>query len=144
MAFISQIKAGDFNIRVELMDLSATQDEFGGVTNTYTTVHTMWANKNVKSLRDVEEKFEGNELQSYSRFVYTIRYSSETKNIKSNWVLMTVHYSLFWNVRFQRMNSKIIPVTQKLIFHVKKKPKFLHDESTWIFHVDFTSNFSLR
>ena len=90
MAFISQIKAGDFNIRVELMDLSATQDDFGGVTNTYTTVHTMWANKNVKSLRDVEEKFEGNELQSYSRFVYTIRYSSETKNIKSNWVLREV------------------------------------------------------
>ena len=90
MAFISQIKAGDFNIRVELRDLSATQDEFGGVTNSYTTVHTMWANKNVKSLRDVEEKFEGNELQSYSRFVYTIRYSSETKNIKSNWVLEEV------------------------------------------------------
>jgi len=87
MAFISQIKAGDFNIRVELRDLSASQDAFGGVTNTYSTVHTMWANKNVKSLRDVEEKFEGNELQSYSRFVYTIRYSSETKNIKSNWVL---------------------------------------------------------
>ena len=90
MAFISQIKAGDFNIRVELKDLSATQDDFGGVTNTYATVHTMWANKNVKSLRDVEEKFEGNELQSYSRFVYTIRYSSETKNIKSNWVLEEV------------------------------------------------------
>jgi len=50
----------------------------------------MWANKNVKSLRDVEEKFQGNELQSYSRFVYTIRYSSETKNIKSNWVLREV------------------------------------------------------
>jgi len=91
MAFISQIKAGDFNIRVELRDLSATQDEFGGVTNSYTTVHTMWANKNVKSLRDVEEKFEGNELQSYSRFVYTIRYSSETRNIKSNWVLREVN-----------------------------------------------------
>ena len=90
MAFISQIKAGDFNIRVELRNLSATQDAFGGVTNSYTTVHTMWANKNVKSLRDVEEKFEGNELQSYSRFVYTIRYSSETKNIKSNWVLREV------------------------------------------------------
>jgi len=90
MAFISQIKAGDFNIRVELRDLSASQDEFGGVTNTYTTVHTMWANKNVKSLRDVEEKFQGNELQSYSRFVYTIRYSTETKNIKSNWVLREV------------------------------------------------------
>ena len=90
MAFISQIKAGDFNIRVELRDLSASQDGFGGVTNTYATVHTMWANKNVKSLRDVEEKFQGNELQSYSRFVYTIRYSSETKNIKSNWVLREV------------------------------------------------------
>lgn len=90
MAFISQIKAGDFNVRVKLKSLSATQDDFGGVTNSYTLEHTMWANKNVKSLRDVEEKFEGNELQSYSRFVYTIRYSSETKNIKSNWVLEEV------------------------------------------------------
>tara|TARA_R110002074_G_scaffold189692_2_gene355579 strand:+ start:4801 stop:5175 length:375 start_codon:yes stop_codon:yes gene_type:complete len=90
MAFISQIKAGDFNVRVNLKDLSASQDSFGGVTNTYATTYTMWANKNVKSLRDVKEKFEGNELQSYSRFVYTIRYSSETKVIKSNWVLEEV------------------------------------------------------
>ena len=50
----------------------------------------MWANKNVKSLRDVKEKFEGNELQSYSRFVYTIRYSSETKVIQSNWIIEEV------------------------------------------------------
>ena len=56
MAFISQIKAGDFNVRVKLKSLSATQDDFGGVTNAYTLEHTMWANKNVKSLRDVEEK----------------------------------------------------------------------------------------
>ena len=90
MAFISQIKAGDFNVRVNLKSFTAAQDNFGGVTNTYATETTVWANKNVKSLRDVEEKFEGNELQSYSRFVYTIRYSSETKNIKSNWVLREV------------------------------------------------------
>jgi hypothetical protein len=50
----------------------------------------VWANKNVKSLRDVKEKFEGNELQSYSRFVYTIRYSSETKVIQSNWIIEEV------------------------------------------------------
>ena len=90
MAFISQIKAGDFNVRVNLKSFTAAQDNFGGVTNTYATETTVWANKNVKSLRDVEEKFQGNELQSYSRFVYTIRYSSETKNIKSNWVLREV------------------------------------------------------
>ena len=38
MAFISQIKAGDFNVRVRIKgSLSATQDGFGGVTNAYTT-----------------------------------------------------------------------------------------------------------
>lgn len=90
MAFISQIKAGDFNVRVNLKSFTAAQDNFGGVTNTYATETTVWANKNVKSLRDIEEKFEGKELVSYGRFVYTIRYSTETKVIQSNWVLEEV------------------------------------------------------
>jgi len=87
MAFISKIKAGDFNERIKLQEPNFTQDSFGGITETYTDVVTVWANKNVKTLRDVKEKFEGNELQSYSRFVFTIRYSSDTKAIKSNWRL---------------------------------------------------------
>ena len=87
MAFISKINAGDFNERIKLQQPNFTQDPFGGITETYTDVVTVWANKNVKTLRDVKEKFEGNELQSYARFVYTIRYSSETKDIKSNWRL---------------------------------------------------------
>jgi SPP1 family predicted phage head-tail adaptor len=89
-AFISKIFAGEFNQRIKLKSLNATQDAFGGISSTYTTHTTIWANKNVKSLRDVKEKFEGKELQSYSRFVYTIRYSSETKVIKSNWILEEV------------------------------------------------------
>ncbi len=90
MAFISKIQAGDFNQRIKLKSLNSTQDDFGGISTTYSTHATVWANKNVKSLRDVKEKFEGNELQSYSRFVYTIRYSSETKVIKSNWEIEEV------------------------------------------------------
>ena len=89
-AFISKIFAGEFNQRINLKSLNAIQDVFGGISSTYSTHTTIWANKNVKSLRDVKEKFEGNELQSYSRFVYTIRYSSETKVIQSNWIIEEV------------------------------------------------------
>jgi len=89
-AFISKIFAGEFNQRIKLKSLNATQDAFGGISSTYSIHTTIWANKNVKSLRDVKEKFEGNELQSYSRFVYTIRYSSETKVIQSNWIIEEV------------------------------------------------------
>jgi len=90
MAFISKIQAGEFNKRIILKSKTASQDDFGGITSTYSTQTTVWANKNVKTLRDVKEKFEGNELQSYSRFVYTIRYSTQTKTIKSDWILQEV------------------------------------------------------
>ena len=93
MAFISKIKAGDFNQRIKLKSLTTAQDDFGGITSTYSVLTTVWANKNVKTLRDIEEKFEGKELQSYGRFVYTIRYSSETKGIKANWIVEEVETS---------------------------------------------------
>jgi len=98
MAFISKIKAGDFNQRIKLKSLTTAQDDFGGVTRTYSVLTTVWANKNVKTLRDIEEKFEGDELQSYGRFVYTIRYSSETKNIKSNWIVEEVETSDIYEI----------------------------------------------
>jgi head-tail adaptor len=98
MAFISKIKAGDFNQRIKLKSLTTAQDDFGGVTSTYSVLTTVWANKNVKTLRDIEEKFEGEELQSYGRFVYTIRYSSETKNIKSNWIVEEVQTSDIYEI----------------------------------------------
>ena len=98
MAFISKIKAGDFNQRIRLKSLTTAQDDFGGVTSTYSVLTTVWANKNVKTLRDIEEKFEGEELQSYGRFVYTIRYSSETKNIKSNWIVEEVETSDIYEI----------------------------------------------
>lgn len=98
MAFISKIKAGDFNQRIRLKSLTTAQDDFGGITSTYSVLTTVWANKNVKTLRDIEEKFEGDELQSYGRFVYTIRYSSETKNIKSNWIVEEVETSDIYEI----------------------------------------------
>jgi head-tail adaptor len=98
MAFISKIKAGDFNQRIKLKSLTTAQDDFGGITSTYSVLTTVWANKNVKTLRDIEEKFEGDELQSYGRFVYTIRYSSETKNIKSNWIVEEVETSDIYEI----------------------------------------------
>jgi len=98
MAFISKIKAGDFNQRIKLKSLTTAQDDFGGVTGTYSVLTTVWADKNVKTLRDIEEKFEGDELQSYGRFVYTIRYSSETKNIKSNWIVEEVETSDIYEI----------------------------------------------
>ena len=88
MAFIAKIKAGEFNQRITFKEKTYTQDGFGGITSADSTVVTVWANKNVKSLRDIEEKFEGDELQAYGRFVYTIRYSSETKAIKADWTII--------------------------------------------------------
>lgn len=90
MAFISKIKAGEFNQRVRLKPITTSVDDFGGTTVSYSDGITVWANKNVKTLRDIEEKFEGQQLTSYGRFVYTIRYSSETKKIKANWILEEV------------------------------------------------------
>tara|TARA_Y100000114_G_C11662878_1_gene279898 strand:- start:262 stop:636 length:375 start_codon:yes stop_codon:yes gene_type:complete len=98
MAFISKIKAGDFNQRIKLKSISPTQDVFGGVKSTYSVQATVWANKNVKTLRDIEEKFEGDELQSYGRFVYTIRYSTETKGIKANWIIEEVETSDIYEI----------------------------------------------
>lgn len=87
MAFISKIKAGDFNQKIRLFTVISQEDAFGGVTSQPSQFYLVWANKNVKTLRDIEEKFEGEELQSYGRFVYTIRYSENTKNIKANWTI---------------------------------------------------------
>jgi len=84
MAFISKIKAGDFNVKIDVKAVSENHDSFGGVQKYNFTAYTVWANKNVKSLRDVEEKFEGDQLQSYGRFVFTIRYNDMTKNITSD------------------------------------------------------------
>jgi len=97
-AFISKVTAGEFNQRIRLKSISSTEDSFGGRAESYSTHTTVWANKNVKSLRDVKEKFEGKELQSYSRFVYIIRYSSETATIKSNWVLEEVSTSETYDI----------------------------------------------
>lgn len=84
MAFISELKAGDFNVKIDVLAVGENHDSFGGVQKYNFIDYTVWANKNVKSLRDVEEKFEGDQLQSYGRFVFTIRYNDTTKNITSD------------------------------------------------------------
>lgn len=90
MAFISKIRAGEFNQRIKIKSIATTIDQFGGVEKNYVTQATVWANKNVKTLRDIEEKFEGDQLTSYGRFVYTVRYSNATKKIESNWIIEEV------------------------------------------------------
>ena len=93
MAFISEIKAGDFNTRINLRSITNNQDAFGGFIPSYTTHTTVWANLDIKTLRNIEEKFEGDQLVSYGKFVFTIRYSSQTKTIKSNWKIQVVDTS---------------------------------------------------
>ena len=58
MAFISKIKAGDFNQKIRLQSVFHQVDEFGGITPIPSLFFDIWASKNVKTLRDVEEKFE--------------------------------------------------------------------------------------
>ena len=90
MAFISQIKAGDFNIRMQIKSPSINQDTFGEkVATTYDTETTVWAKKSVTSLRDINEKFEGDQLQSYGKFFIQIRYSNTiANNLEPTWILV--------------------------------------------------------
>tara|TARA_R100001463_G_scaffold36038_1_gene78078 strand:+ start:1519 stop:1896 length:378 start_codon:yes stop_codon:yes gene_type:complete len=90
MAFISQIKAGDFNIRFHLKSPSGTQNSFGETpVASYATEYTVWAKKSVTSLRDINEKFEGDQLQSYGKFFVQIRYVEAIKQyIAPNWILV--------------------------------------------------------
>jgi head-tail adaptor len=89
MAFISQIKAGEFNIRFYLKSPDDTQNTFGEiVTSSYSTEATIWAKKSVTSLRDINEKFEGDQLQSYGKFFIQIRYDSTIAgDLKPTWKL---------------------------------------------------------
>ena len=90
MAFISQIKAGDFNLRIILKSPSINQDTFGErVATTYDTETTVWAKKSVTSLRDINEKFEGDQLQSYGKFFIQIRYDTNIANtLEPTWILV--------------------------------------------------------
>lgn len=88
MAFISEIKAGEFNIRLDLMYTSNSTNSFGEVTSTYATTYSFWANKNVTSLRNINEKWEGDQLQSYGNFFFQVRYDSTWVNLlKPTWRL---------------------------------------------------------
>ena len=90
MAFISQIKAGEFNIRLQLKSPSGTRNSFGETpVDSYDLEKTIWAKKSVTSLRDINEKFEGDQLQSYGKFFIQIRYDEYIKNfIFPNWILV--------------------------------------------------------
>ena len=87
MAFISQIKAGDFNIRLHLQSPSSSTNSFGEpVTSSYSTESTVWGIKRVTSLRNINEKFEGDQLQSYGMFFIQVRYTSDiVDNIDPTW-----------------------------------------------------------
>lgn len=89
MAFISQIKAGDFNCRIKIKQHNVSQNTFGEkVTSNYSTAYTVWANKNVTSLRNINEKWEGDRLQSYSKFFFQIRYNESIKDeLAPDWIL---------------------------------------------------------
>jgi head-tail adaptor len=88
MAFISEIKAGDFNYRLRIRKSSQSDNSFGEYTTSYTTEATVWAIKNVTSLRNINEKFEGDQLQSYGNFFFTVRYDSTWANlIQGTWEL---------------------------------------------------------
>jgi len=89
MAFISEIKAGDFNCRINLKSNNTSQNSFGEkTTSSYSTEVTVWANKNVTSLRNINEKWEGERLQSYGKFFFQIRYNETVKDdLKPDWIL---------------------------------------------------------
>ena len=100
MAFISQIKAGDFNIRMMIKSPSINQDTFGEkVATTYDTETTVWAKKSVTSLRDINEKFEGDQLQSYGKFFIQIRYSTNIANtLEPTWILVDKNTQERYNI----------------------------------------------
>jgi len=90
MAFITQIKAGDFNIRLQLKKPNETQNSFGEkVTSSLILEDTIWGIKKVTSLRNINEKFEGEQLQSYGNFFIQVRYdSSWIRDLDPTWVLI--------------------------------------------------------
>jgi len=89
MAFISQIKAGEFNLRMLLKSPNTSQNDFGeSPVGSYSTEATIWAKKSVTSLRDINEKFEGDQLQSYGKFFIQIRYNTDiAQNLMPTWKL---------------------------------------------------------
>jgi len=78
MGFISNIKAGDFNIRLKLKYPLISTNTFGErVESSFPTLTTVWGIKKVTSLRNINEKFEGDQLQSYGLFFIQIRYTAQ-------------------------------------------------------------------
>lgn len=88
MAFISKIKAGDFNTRFKVKKAEYNNNTFGEGIVSYQVEATVWANLNVSSLRNINEKFEGDKLQSYGEFYIVVRYdSSWAEDLDPNWIL---------------------------------------------------------
>jgi hypothetical protein len=117
MAFISKIKAGDFNIRFHLKTPSGSQNSFGETpATTYITEYTVWAKKSVTSLRDINEKFEGDQLQSYGKFFIQIRYSENIKqNLDPRWILVDTST----NERYDILSYIIDPRKEYIEFFTK-------------------------
>jgi len=108
MAFISQIKAGDFNIRLQLLEPSNTINSFGeSVTSTEAIKTTIWGNKKVTSLRNINEKFEGDQLQSYD--------SSWVNDLEPIWKLKDVDTLEYYEI----LSYIIDPRKEYVEFYVK-------------------------
>jgi len=117
MAFISQIKAGDFNIRLQLLEPSNTINSFGeSVTSTEAIKTTIWGNKKVTSLRNINEKFEGDQLQSYGLFFIQVRYDSSWVNdLEPIWKLKDVDTLEYYEI----LSYIIDPRKEYVEFYVK-------------------------
>jgi SPP1 family predicted phage head-tail adaptor len=95
MAFLSKLKAGDFNVKLQVKSQSNTSNNVYGeivVSNSsYQNVKQVWANINVTSLRNMNEKFEGDKLQSYNEFYILIRYDASLyEDMKPDYILVDI------------------------------------------------------
>ena len=117
MAFISQIKAGDFNIRLQLLEPIDSINSFGeSIKSNVTIKTTIWGNKKVTSLRNINEKFEGDQLQSYGLFFIQVRYDSSWVNdLDPTWTLKDVDTLEYYEI----LSYIIDPRKEYVEFYVK-------------------------
>lgn len=85
---MSRIKAGDFNVEFKVMKSSVNINDFGEAITTHSLERLVWGIKNVSSLRNINEKFEGDKLQSYGEFYIVLRYDSTwVEELNADWIL---------------------------------------------------------
>ena len=91
MAFLSTLRAGDFNIKFKIRASIYTVSSYGDKTLSYSTVKEVWGIKNVSSLRNINEKYEGDRLESYGEFYILVRYDTAfVEDLDADWILEEV------------------------------------------------------